>query len=1072
MALFPTNAAQVQTFATALYGVQVGSTTLAQVNNDILSSGGLNNALNAYYTASFGTATTASVAQTIATNVGLGTDTNAVAFITAQLNAAAPAARGAAVIAMLDNFLNTTTGTYAAAAATFNTTVAAAVAYTGAANVAAGYVAPVVGSTFTLTSGVDALTGTSGNDTFNAILGTGATLNSFDSVVGGGGSDTLNLVDDVNGALALPVAASLSGFSKVNISRAGSGNGIGDVTVTNTTFGSGVQSLSLVEAGTKTGATNAVSITLNSASNVSVSSSGTAYTTVAVTDTSTTAASTGSTLTTVAITGSSSNATLTGNGITTLNLNAAATGGTATVTAAAGARTLTINTSGTTSSGAVTDAQATSVVLNQTSAAGMGTLTAAKATSVTVNTTGTSTTAGAETITAITATTITLGGTRANTVTLTGNSALTSLVATGSGGVTFGDVSGITTLTSVDTTGSTAVASSASASNKTVAITVTLGVNTSFAGGAGADQVTVGATTKAINLGAGTNKVTLTDGTTALATGGSITGSGADTLAFATAANAFTISGSSSASAAFKAAVTGFSTVELAAIGANTVSLDVNKLAATGVITQLNETGNAAASALTVSNLGSGATIQVTGANTGASLTTAGTTGSGTSDTLNIALKDGSGGAVAFGTFTTPNVENINFVMSDTQTTPAGYLNTATLTDAAAYAIKISGNSGLSLTSGTAATNLQSFDASGVTKGGVAFTADALQYASTVLGSTSGGDSLDFSAALAAVSITETAGTNTIKGSKTVASSLNGGTGVDTIFGGTGADTISGGAGADIIYSNNAGAKQAQIATIATTLVATKTATITIGGVDVTVTGATGGTVVDDIGAAFVTGINNNADLKKMVVASYATGVLTITDIVDGAITVAKSLAAGAGTTITLGNIGTDAGTVTGTSLATGADVITGGAGSDTFVFGISSAAPSSTALQTVTDFNVGGTADYLFYAPTTVALPTAVTTAVAGVAAISSNGIATFVTNDQVSLAAELTAVAAAIDANTTAAGKSVAFQYGSDAYVFVSNGTAGVNAGDVLVKLTGVSLANSTTDQLIASGHTLTLG
>ncbi len=155
MAIFPTNATQIQTFATALYGVQVGTTTLAQVNNDILSSGGLNNALNAYYTASFGAATTASVAQTIATNVGLGTDTNAVAFITAQLNAAAPAARGAAVIAMLDNFLNTTTGSYATAAATFNATVANAVAYTGAGNVAAGSVIAPTGSTFTLTTGVD-----------------------------------------------------------------------------------------------------------------------------------------------------------------------------------------------------------------------------------------------------------------------------------------------------------------------------------------------------------------------------------------------------------------------------------------------------------------------------------------------------------------------------------------------------------------------------------------------------------------------------------------------------------------------------------------------------------------------------------------------------------------------------------------------------------------------------------------------------------------------------------------------------------------------------------------------------
>ena len=209
MAFFPTNAAQVQTFATALYGVQVGSTTMTQVTSDIQAAGGLNNALNAYYTASFGTATTASVAQAIATNVGLGTDTNAVAFITAQLNAAAPAARGAAVIAMLDNFLNTTTGTYAAAAATFNTTVATAVAYTGAANVAAGSTVAVSGQNVQLTTGTDNVTGTAAADTFFGTVdfagGTNSsaasTLNAGDTIDGGAGVNTLNLtLQNANGA--------------------------------------------------------------------------------------------------------------------------------------------------------------------------------------------------------------------------------------------------------------------------------------------------------------------------------------------------------------------------------------------------------------------------------------------------------------------------------------------------------------------------------------------------------------------------------------------------------------------------------------------------------------------------------------------------------------------------------------------------------------------------------------------------------------------------------------------------------------------------------------------------------
>ena len=859
--------------------------------------------------------------------------------------------------------------------------------------------------------------------------------------------------------------------------RAGAGAQSNEVTVTNTTFGTGVQTFNLSNAGNLTTAAG-VDLTFNSARSVSVSNSATTkYTTVAVTDTSTTAASTGSTLTTVSITGSTGNGTLTGNAINTVNLNGAATGGTVTITAAAGTRALTVNIAGTTNSGSVTDAQATSVTLNQTAAATMGTLTTAKATSVAVNTTGTATTAGAETIVAAVATAMTFGGTRANTVTMTAanNPLLATVTITGTGGVTLGDLSGFTTLTSVDTSAATNVASATGAANLTVANSVTLGNNAAFTGGAGADQVTVGATTKAINLGTGANQVTLTAGTTALGTGGSITGDGSDTLAFTNAVDAASVSGGTTAAiAAFKAAVTGFSTLDLGAVGGNTRVINVNNLANTGVITQVNVTGNVAASDLTISNLGSGATIRVSGANTGATTTTAGTTGSGTSDVLNLNLTQATNAAVSFGTFVTPNVENIAFVMGDTQATPVGYYNTATLTNAALYSLTVSGNSGLDLALGTAATNLQSFNASGVTLGGVKFTSSALQYASTVVGSTVGGDTLNFAAALAAVNITTTAGTNTVTGSSTVASTFTGGTGADTFFGGTGADTVNGGAGADVTYGNNAGVKQIQIATLSTTkLAAGETATITIAGTATTITGGTDGTAADDVGAAFVTAINANADLKYITFASYdaSTNVLSLSNIVDGVISVTKAESASAGLAITLGTIGTTAGTRTGTSTTTGADILTGGAGTDNFIFGISSAAPSASALQTVTDFNTGNVTDYVFYTPTLVALAGAVATATNGTAAISANGIATFTTADQVSLAAQLTAVASAIQAGTTAQGESVAFQFGSDAYMFISDASSGVTAGDVLVKLTGVNLSATSFDQLVASGHTLTL-
>ena len=128
----PTNLSTVEAYVGALYGYAVGSSTMTQINADIVSYGGLNNTLNAYYSAAFGSQTTASVAKTIVANVGLGTDANAIAYVTGQLNAAAPAARGAAVANILNAFAGLTADTtYGAAATAWNATVASSVAYAG-----------------------------------------------------------------------------------------------------------------------------------------------------------------------------------------------------------------------------------------------------------------------------------------------------------------------------------------------------------------------------------------------------------------------------------------------------------------------------------------------------------------------------------------------------------------------------------------------------------------------------------------------------------------------------------------------------------------------------------------------------------------------------------------------------------------------------------------------------------------------------------------------------------------------------------------------------------------------------
>jgi len=193
---FPTSANQVQAFSGAMYGLQIGSVTMAQINNDITAYGGLNNALNSYYTASFGSATTASVATTVATNLGLTGDSLAAgtAYITAQLNAAAAGARGAVIANTLNLFSGLASdATFGAAATAWNAKVDLAAAYTGSTNVAIGSVVVAAGEEFALTTGIDRgadFTGGAGNDSFS---GAASTLTALDALDGGAGSDSLSL---------------------------------------------------------------------------------------------------------------------------------------------------------------------------------------------------------------------------------------------------------------------------------------------------------------------------------------------------------------------------------------------------------------------------------------------------------------------------------------------------------------------------------------------------------------------------------------------------------------------------------------------------------------------------------------------------------------------------------------------------------------------------------------------------------------------------------------------------------------------------------------------------------------
>ena len=252
-----TNSVQIERFANALYGVAVGSSTMAAVNADIVSNGGLTNTLNNYYSNSFGSSTTASVAATIVANVGIVAGnsglvaadvTNAVAYVKGILDAATPGARGAAVTSILNTWGSFTADkTYGAAATTWNALVDNAIAYSQAnfADVANAAASTTVSNAATaaaaaataaasavvatpLTVGTDTIVATKNALTVSGTAGvstTGAqpTFTAGDSITGLAGVTTnaLNVTDQTTGGTWTPTSlggVSISGIQNVTFS--------------------------------------------------------------------------------------------------------------------------------------------------------------------------------------------------------------------------------------------------------------------------------------------------------------------------------------------------------------------------------------------------------------------------------------------------------------------------------------------------------------------------------------------------------------------------------------------------------------------------------------------------------------------------------------------------------------------------------------------------------------------------------------------------------------------------------------------------------------------------------------
>lgn len=603
------------------------------------------------------------------------------------------------------------------------------------------------GSTFTLTSGVDNVTGTANNDTINATPGDNGsgvanveTLNAFDTIDGGAGTDTLN--DFLVGATST-AAATVTNVENYVVN--------GDGAITSDVQGwTGLQNVTVaastgaLDIDTKSNVTNVTTKGDSGADNVHVQDNGAAGT---------------DTLATVKVEDTTGTVTVVSDVLTSLTLDNTGTGA-ALVTAAAGTRDLMLTVDGV-GTQTVTDATATGLTIKSSGNATTAlTTVAAAATAVTID---------ADETLGIAALTTNV----AKTVTVTGDSVATVTAAT------------VGALTTIDTSGATGG----------LTWTPALGTGVTYTGGAGKDTIaSMGATTKANTLGGGDDSVTLT--VAALGTGGSIdAGDGTDTLGL-TAANAAT----ASAGTTFEGTVSNFEKVSIGAVaadaGVTTVDManldDINHIISAGL------TGNDGGDSLVLNNVTTGGTFELIGDNTaGEDGTTINVSGAAVnaSDTFTVHLNTGTTAGVIVGDdITIADVETVNISTQDGETSTtavAASIHTATLVATSATTVNVSGNNGLNLTN-TGNTKIETFDASGIA-------ADTAADTAANLAVTFVSDNVT-----TAVSITGGAGDDTLTAdaASTKVNTISGGAGDDNITGGAGADVLTGGAGADTLTGN------------------------------------------------------------------------------------------------------------------------------------------------------------------------------------------------------------------------------------------------------------------------------
>ncbi|MDD2864320.1 MAG: hypothetical protein PHC99_06295, partial [Methylococcales bacterium] len=276
------------------------------------------------------------------------------------------------------------------------------------------------------------------------------------------------------------------------------------------------------------------------------------------------------------------------------------------------------------------------------------------------------------------------------------------------------------------------------------------------------------------------------------------------------------------------------------------------------------------------------------------------------------------------------------------------------------------------------------------------------------------------------------------------AHTIDGGTGNDTLTFDDATPTLTNVTGVERIILANTNAQSFDAGTGTNNALISLTATAIANDAALTLTGSVANLPVSltngDLAASGYTA-------KLVVTATGANAKTIVTGSGNDSITSgngANSVEGGTGNDTIVAGTGDD--TIKGQA---GVDSVTGGAGADIFVIAASDngAAPSDSVFDTIVDFGTGS--DVLDFS-SALSIQAQSTAATTSIAQISQAGKVTFHANTT-SLADKITAVEGGINAGGNTAGEAALFTHGSDAYIFISDGTSGVASTDVLIKLEG---------------------